>query len=80
MPIETRKLGRSGAVLTKLGLGCAPLGDLFTCISDEQALQIQQVAWDSGVRYYDTAPITTPTPFSWQRGNSSSRTSWSSRV
>ena len=57
MPMETRKLGRSGAVLTKLGLGCAPLGDLFTCISDEQALQIQQVAWDSGVRYYDTAPF-----------------------
>ena len=55
--IETRNIGRTNAAVTKLGLGGAPLGDLFTCISDEQALDIQQAAWDAGVRYYDTAPF-----------------------
>ena len=55
--IETRNIGRTAAAVTKLGLGGAPLGDLFTCISDERALDIQQAAWDAGVRYYDTAPF-----------------------
>lgn len=55
--IETRNIGRTDAAVTKLGLGGAPLGDLFTCISDETSLEIHQAAWDAGVRYYDTAPF-----------------------
>jgi D-threo-aldose 1-dehydrogenase len=39
-----------------LGLGGAPLGNLFSVISEAQALTLVQGAWDSGCRTYDTAP------------------------
>ena len=54
--IETRKIGKSNTVVTKLGLGGAPFGDLFNLLSDEQVENTLQAGWDAGVRYYDTAP------------------------
>ncbi|MDW4572158.1 aldo/keto reductase [Microbacterium sp. M3] len=42
--------------LTRLGYGAANLGNLFREISDEQAWAILDAAWESGIRYYDTAP------------------------
>ncbi len=39
-----------------LGLGGASIGDLFCKISNEQALDTVNTAYESGVRYYDTAP------------------------
>lgn len=51
-----RKLGRTGVGLTQLGLGTAPLGELFVRVPDDQAQATFQAAWDAGVRYYDTAP------------------------
>lgn len=41
---------------TRLGLGGAPLGNLFTAIDDAQAQLLVQSAWDSGCRTFDTAP------------------------
>lgn len=41
---------------TRLGLGGAPLGNLFTVIDDAQAQWLVQAAWDSGCRTFDTAP------------------------
>ncbi|MEM7127102.1 MAG: aldo/keto reductase [Chloroflexota bacterium] len=55
--LEKRKLGRTDAYVTRIGLGCAPLGDLFVPLSEEQAQQTLQAAWDGGVRYFDTAPF-----------------------
>jgi D-threo-aldose 1-dehydrogenase len=55
--IATRQLGHTTAQLTQFGLGCAPLGDLFEAVSEEQAQATLQAAWDSGVRYFDTAPF-----------------------
>lgn len=40
----------------KLGLGGVPIGTAFEKISSEQAHDILQTAWESGVRYYDTSP------------------------
>lgn len=40
----------------RLGMGCAPLGDLFEMIPEAQAADTLAAAWDAGVRYYDTAP------------------------
>ena len=54
--IKTRKIGKSNATVTELGLGGAPFGDLFHLLSDDQVERALQTAWDSGVRYYDTAP------------------------
>ena len=43
---------------TRLGLGGAPLGNLFTAIDDAQAQLLVQTAWESGCRTFDTAPHT----------------------
>lgn len=55
--IHTRTIGRTDASVTQVGLGCAPLGDLFEALSETQAQATLQAAWDAGVRYFDTAPF-----------------------
>ncbi|MES2740728.1 MAG: aldo/keto reductase [Pseudomonadota bacterium] len=39
-----------------LGFGGAPLGNMFSAISDGEADQTLTAAWDAGIRYFDTAP------------------------
>lgn len=39
-----------------LGYGAANVGNLFRELSDDQAHAVLEAAWDSGIRYYDTAP------------------------
>jgi len=39
-----------------LGCGTAPLGNLYSAISDEDAHRTLDAAWDVGMRYFDTAP------------------------
>ncbi len=53
---ERRRLGRTDAWLTVLGFGSAPLGDLYTRVSEVDAEAALQAAWDAGVRYFDAAP------------------------
>ncbi len=60
MTIPTRhwdRLGNGGLDFTELGFGSAPLGNLYRAITDAEADAILDLAWDSGVRYYDTAPL-----------------------
>jgi len=52
-----RPLGRRGPAVTALGLGCAPIGNLFSGVSDEDARATVDAAWDAGIRYFDTAPL-----------------------
>ncbi|MFC0266486.1 aldo/keto reductase [Kushneria aurantia] len=40
----------------KMGLGTAPLGNMYEEIPDERAMQTLQTAWEEGIRYFDTAP------------------------
>lgn len=40
----------------RLGLGGAPLGNLFSAISEADAQTLVQTAWSSGCRVFDTAP------------------------
>ncbi len=55
-PFATRILGRTGVALTQLGFGAAPLGDLFVKVPEPEARATLDAAWDSGIRYFDTAP------------------------
>ena len=55
-PLKTRKLGRANVRVTELGLGTAPLGELFDRIDDNEAAGLIAAAWDGGVRYFDTSP------------------------
>ena len=40
-----------------LGLGGAPLGNLFAPVAEADAAATLAVAWEEGVRYFDTAPL-----------------------
>ncbi len=51
------RLGNGGLTFTELGFGTAPLGNLYRAISDDEAQATLALAWESGVRYYDTAPL-----------------------
>lgn len=54
---ERRALGRSGVEVTGLGLGCAPIGNLYSVVSDEDAAATVSAAYEAGIRYFDTAPL-----------------------
>jgi D-threo-aldose 1-dehydrogenase len=43
-------------MVTSLGFGGAPIGNLYRATSDDDADEAVRVAWDDGVRYFDTAP------------------------
>ena len=38
------------------GLGGVPLGNEFTAVTDIEAQQTLEAAWNAGVRYYDVSP------------------------
>ncbi|QBA21089.1 aldo/keto reductase [Chryseobacterium indologenes] len=40
----------------RLGIGGVAIGTAFENITDEQAQEILQTAWETGIRYYDTSP------------------------
>jgi D-threo-aldose 1-dehydrogenase len=40
----------------RLGYGAANVGNLYRAITDDEAWQILDAAWDCGIRYFDTAP------------------------
>lgn len=42
--------------LTPLGYGAANVGNLFRALTDDEAWAILDAAWESGIRYFDTAP------------------------
>jgi D-threo-aldose 1-dehydrogenase len=53
---ELRKLGRSKVEVTRLALGGAPLGGLYTSVSEDDAVATVRRALDRGLGYLDTAP------------------------
>ncbi|MCB1494518.1 MAG: aldo/keto reductase [Bauldia sp.] len=57
MQFETRKLGRTAAEVTTLGLGGATLGGNQADLTDADAKILCLEAFDSGIRYFDTAPF-----------------------
>ena len=42
--------------LSPLGLGCAPIGNLFRAVDDDTAAATVRAAYDAGMRLFDTAP------------------------
>jgi D-threo-aldose 1-dehydrogenase len=54
--VKRRVIGHSSVTVTELGFGAASIGNLYTAISDQDALATVGAAWDSGMRYFDTAP------------------------
>ena len=54
--METRPIGQTGITVTSVSMGCASIGNLGEAISDEQARPVLELAWQRGIRYFDTAP------------------------
>lgn len=51
------RLGTSAIRVTRLGLGTAPLGNLYAAVADDEALAAVHAAYASQIRYFDTAPL-----------------------
>ena len=49
----------SGASIsfTEMGMGTAPLGNLYRAVSEKDAQASLEAAWKAGIRYFDTAPF-----------------------
>jgi D-threo-aldose 1-dehydrogenase len=54
---ERARIGRTDVEVTRLGLGLAPIGGLYTPVSPDQAQSTVDMAWELGIRYFDTAPL-----------------------
>ncbi len=54
---DRRRLGRTDLRVPVLGLGCAPLGNMFEELPDEQARETVRAAFELGLRLIDTAPL-----------------------
>lgn len=60
MQLRTRhwdRRGNGGLSFTELGMGTAPLANLYRAVSDEDAQAALEAAWAGGVRMFDTAPL-----------------------
>ena len=42
---------------TSLGFGSAPLGNYLRPLAEDESDEVVATAWNSGVRYFDTAPF-----------------------
>ena len=49
--------GRAGLEVSRLGVGTAPLGGLFTSVTDDEVDALIERALEVGLSYFDTAPF-----------------------
>jgi D-threo-aldose 1-dehydrogenase len=54
---QRRRIGRTDLQVSVLGLGGAPLGDLYDRIPPDRALATLETAYRRGIRLFDTAPL-----------------------
>lgn len=55
--LPRRALGRTGLQVSVLGIGTAPLGDLYAHLDDGTAIAVAQRAFDLGINLLDTSPL-----------------------
>jgi D-threo-aldose 1-dehydrogenase len=56
-PAERVAITQTGLTVTRLGLGGASIGGLFTAVDRDDAVATVRRAWELGVRLFDTAPL-----------------------
>ena len=56
-PLELRQIGTTGVSVTRLGLGGAPMGGLFTTAGAQTADATIRRGYELGIRFFDTAPL-----------------------
>jgi D-threo-aldose 1-dehydrogenase len=55
--LPTATLGARGPTVTRVGLGTAPLGNMYAALTEADAEATVTAAWDAGIRFFDTAPF-----------------------
>ncbi|TIX63422.1 MAG: aldo/keto reductase, partial [Mesorhizobium sp.] len=55
--MKKRRVGSTALEITEVSFGGAAIGGLYRACPREAAMQTLQVAWDTGLRYFDTAPF-----------------------
>lgn len=56
-PLERVPIGRTDVTVTRLGMGLAPIGGLYSAVGEDQARATVERAWELGVRFFDVAPF-----------------------
>ncbi len=54
--MRRRHIGRTALEVTALSLGTAPLGGMYHELTEDEARATFDTAWQSGLRFFDTAP------------------------
>lgn len=55
--LPTAQVGNTALRISQLGMGTAPIGNLYGGVTDAQAIETVQRSFDLGIRYFDTAPL-----------------------
>ncbi|AGI72478.1 pyridoxal4-dehydrogenase Pld [Octadecabacter arcticus 238] len=55
-PDQTCRVGNTDLRIPVMGLGTCPLGGIYASIGELEAQASFEAAWESGLRFYDTAP------------------------
>lgn len=54
--MDRRQVGATGLQITEISFGTAPIAGLYRECTEESAQETLALAWDSGIRFFDTAP------------------------
>jgi len=55
--LPSAQVGNTSLQVTRLGMGTAPIGNLYDPIDDAEALETVQRSYEKGIRFFDTAPL-----------------------
>ena len=55
--IPSAQVGNTCLQVTRLGMGTAPIGNLYSDLDDEEALETVRRSYENGIRFFDTAPL-----------------------
>ena len=55
--IPSAQVGNTDLQVTRLGMGTAPIGNLYSDLDDEEALETVRRSYENGIRFFDTAPL-----------------------
>ena len=56
-PLDKTEVGSTGVMVTRVGMGGAPIGGLYTAVEAATAVETIRRAHELGIGYFDTAPL-----------------------
>ena len=56
-PLDKAEIRNTGVMVTRVGMGGAPIGGLYTAVEAATAVETIRRAHELGIGYFDTAPL-----------------------